>query len=46
MLDVVDNSVDNTVWNGIEEDGSVGSDSKMKALTVKMETVTPIGRDR
>jgi len=43
---VADNSVDNMVWNGNEEDGSVGSESKMKALTVKMDRVTLIGRDR
>jgi hypothetical protein len=48
MLDVADESDDNRAWYGNEEDGSVGRVrvSKMKALTVKMERVTLIGRGR
>ena len=32
------------LWNGSEEDGNVRRVRKMKALTVKMETVTLIRR--
>jgi len=35
---------DNILWNGSEEDGNVWRVRKMKALTVKMETVTLISR--
>jgi hypothetical protein len=34
------------LWNGSEEDGDVRSVGKMKALTVKMETVTLTGKGR
>ena len=34
---------DDLLWNGSEEDGIVNV-RKMKALTVKMETVTLIGK--
>jgi hypothetical protein len=34
------------LWNDSEEDGDVSSERKMKALTVKMETVTLIGKGR
>jgi hypothetical protein len=37
---------DDMLWNGSEEDGNVSSTRKMKALTVKMETVTVIGSGR
>jgi hypothetical protein len=35
------------LWNYSDEDGDVRSEcEKIKALTVKMETVTPIGKGR
>jgi hypothetical protein len=37
---------DDMLWNGSEENGNIGSVRKMKALTVEMETVTLIGKDR
>ena len=36
--------IDDMVWNGSEEAGNIRSVRKMKALTVKMETVTLIGK--
>jgi hypothetical protein len=38
-------SDDDIVWNGSEGDGNV-SVRKIKALTLKMDTLTPIGKDR
>jgi hypothetical protein len=35
---------DDILWNSSEEGGNVGSVRKRKALTVKMETVTLIGK--
>ena len=32
------------LWNGSEEDGNVKSVRKMKVQTVKMETVTLVGK--
>jgi hypothetical protein len=37
---------DDILWNGSEEDGNVRSTRKIKALTVKMETVTVIDSGR
>jgi hypothetical protein len=43
----MDEPDDDMSWNGSEEDGNVGvSVRKMKAVPVKMETVTLIARDR
>jgi len=43
----VDETDDGVLWNGGEEDGDVRSEcEKVKALTVNMETVTLIGKDR
>ena len=42
----VDETDDDKLWNGNEEDGNVGSVRKMKPLTVQMETVTLIGKGR
>jgi hypothetical protein len=42
-MDVTD---DDMLWNKSEEDGIVRSVRKMKALTVKMETVTLTGKGR
>ena len=39
----VDGTVDDMLWNGSAEDGNVRSVTKMKALTVKMETMTVVG---
>jgi hypothetical protein len=39
----VDGSDGGVLWNDSEEDGNVRSVRKMKALTVKMETVTLMG---
>ena len=39
-----DETHNDMLWNGSEEDRSVKSMRKMKALTVKMETVTLIGK--
>jgi len=43
-----DETDDGMLWKGIEEDGNVRSVCvrKMKALTMKMETETLIGKDR
>ena len=35
---------DDMQWNGSEKDGNVRSVRKMKALTVKMETVIMVGK--
>jgi len=35
---------DNMLWNGSEEGGSIRSVRKIKALTVKIKTVTLIGK--
>jgi len=32
--------IDDMLWNGSKEDGNIRSVRKMKALTMKMETVT------
>jgi DNA polymerase/3'-5' exonuclease PolX len=42
------NAMDETdmLWNGSKEDVNVRSIRKMKALTVKMETVTMSGKGR
>jgi hypothetical protein len=44
----ISNAVERTdggmLWNGNEEDGNVRKECKVKALTVKMETVTLIGK--
>ena len=38
---------DDMLWNGSEEDGNARSEcEEMKAMTVKMETVTLIGKGR
>ena len=37
---------DDKLWNDSEEEGDVRSVKKMKALAVKMETVTPIGKGK
>jgi len=48
----VSNAVDETddvdmLWNDSEEDGNIRSEcEEVKALTVKMETVTLIGKGR
>jgi hypothetical protein len=45
----IPNAVDGTddmLWNGSEEESDIVSVRKMKALTVKMETVTLIGKGR
>jgi hypothetical protein len=42
----VDGTDDDMLGNDSEEDGDVKSVRKMKALTVKMETVTLIGKGR
>jgi hypothetical protein len=44
----MDGTDDDILWNGSEEDGNVKKVSirKMKVLTVKMETVTLIGKGR
>ena len=34
---------DDILWNDSEQDGNAGSERKMKALTVKVETVTQTG---
>jgi len=38
------NADDDTLWNGSEEDGNVWSVIEIKALTMKMKTVTLIGK--
>jgi hypothetical protein len=35
---------DDMLWNGSEEDGNVKHVRKIKALTVKVETVTLVGK--
>jgi hypothetical protein len=41
------NETDDMLWNDSEEDGNVRSEcEKMQALTVKIETVTLIGKGR
>ena len=42
----VDGIDDDMLWNDSEEDGDVRSVRKIKALTVKMETVTLIGKGK
>jgi hypothetical protein len=37
---------DDMLWNGSEENGNVRTIRKMKAVTVKMKTVTVIGKCR
>jgi hypothetical protein len=37
---------DDTLWNDSKEDGNVRSVRKMKAVNVKMNTVTLIGKNR
>jgi hypothetical protein len=44
IYNAVDGTDDGTLWNVSAEDGNVRSVRKMKALTVKMETVTMTGR--
>ena len=39
-FNAVDGAGDDILWNGREEVGSVKSECEMKAVTVKMETVT------
>jgi hypothetical protein len=44
----ISNAMDETdgmLWNGSQEDGNVRSVGEMKALTVKMKTVTLTGKD-
>ena len=43
ISNVTDGTDNDMLWNGSEENGNV---RKMKALTVKMETVTLIGKGR
>jgi len=37
---------DDMLWNSSEEDVNAGSGKKMKALIVKLEKVTMVGRGR
>jgi hypothetical protein len=46
IYNAVDGTDDSMLWNGSAEDGNVRSITKMKALTVKMETVTVNGKGR
>jgi hypothetical protein len=47
ISNAMDGTDDDMLWNGSEEDRNVTSEcEKDKALTVKMETVTPIGKGR
>ena len=46
ISNAMDKTADDILWNGSEEDGNVRSVRKMKALTVKVETVTLIGKGR
>ena len=47
ISNAVDGTNDDLLWNDSEEDGNVRSEcGKMKALTVKMETVTLICKGR
>ena len=46
-ISIAVDETDDMLWKGIKEDGMLGvSVRKMKALTVKMETVTLIGKGR
>jgi hypothetical protein len=40
----MDEADDDVFWNGSVEDGNVKSVRQMKALTVKIETVTLVGK--
>jgi hypothetical protein len=42
----VDETDDDKLWNDGKEDGNVRNARQMKALTVKMETVTLTGKGR
>jgi len=44
ISNAVDGTADDMLWNGRYEDRNVRSVRKMKTLTVKMETVTMIGK--
>jgi hypothetical protein len=46
IYNVVDGTDDSMLWNLSAEDGNVRSVRKMKALTVKMETMTMAGISR
>ena len=46
ISNAVDVTDDDMLWNGNEKHGNVGSVRKMKPLTLKMETVTLIGKGR
>jgi len=46
IYSAVDGTDDGVLRNGSAEVGNVRSVSKMKALTVKMETLTVIGKGR
>ena len=47
ISNAVDETDDDILWNGSEEDGMLGVNVRiMKAMTVKMETVTLIGKGR
>jgi hypothetical protein len=47
MLYIQCNETDgDTLWNSGKEDGNIRGVRKLKALTVKMETVTLIGKGR
>jgi len=47
MSNAVKETEDDMLWNGSEEDGNVRSSvRKMKAQTVKMETVILVGKGR
>ena len=47
LSNAMDKSADDMFWNGSEEDGNVRSEcGEDKALTVKMETATLIGKGR
>ena len=46
-ISIAVDETDDMLWKGIKEDGMLGvSVRKMKALTVKVETVTLIGKSR
>jgi hypothetical protein len=42
----VNGTDDDMLWNNSDEDGDVRSVRKIKTLTVKMETVTLIGKGK
>jgi len=46
VSNVVDGTDDDVLWNGSEGDENVRSEREMKALTVKMETVSLFGTGR